>query len=58
MNDSGDTVVLFRPIADKELALIGESGHRAFPPRLPEQPNFYPVVHEEYAVQIARDWNR
>ena len=29
----------------------------AFPPRLPEQPFFYPVLHEEYAAQIARDWN-
>ena len=30
---------------------------RAFPPRLPEQPIFYPVLTEEYAVKIARDWN-
>lgn len=30
---------------------------RAFPPRLPEQPIFYPVLSEAYAVQIARDWN-
>ena len=30
---------------------------RAFPPRLPEQPIFYPVLTEEYAVNIARDWN-
>lgn len=28
-----------------------------FPPRLPEQPIFYPVTTEEYAVKIARDWN-
>ena len=34
-----------------------ESGYRAFPPRLPEQPIFYPVLNEGYAVQIARDWN-
>jgi hypothetical protein len=39
------------------LALIVESGFRAFPPRLPEQPFFYPVLTEEYATQIARDWN-
>ena len=31
--------------------------HRAFPPRLPEQPIFYPVLTEAYAVKIARDWN-
>lgn len=30
---------------------------RAFPPRLPEQPIFYLVVTEDYAVKIARDWN-
>lgn len=30
---------------------------RAFPPRLPEQPIFYPVLTEDYAVKIARDWN-
>ena len=30
---------------------------RAFPPRLPEQPIFYPVTTEEYAIKIARDWN-
>jgi hypothetical protein len=30
---------------------------RAFPPRLPEQPIFYPVTTEDYAVKIARDWN-
>jgi hypothetical protein len=30
---------------------------RRFPPRLPEQPIFYPVLSEEYAVKIARDWN-
>jgi hypothetical protein len=30
---------------------------RAFPPRLPEQPIFYPVLSQGYAVKIARDWN-
>jgi hypothetical protein len=30
---------------------------RAFPPRLPEQPIFYPVLSEAYARKIARDWN-
>jgi len=29
----------------------------AFPPRLPEQPIFYPVTNEKYAEQIAREWN-
>ena len=51
------TITLYRPVGPKELALIEASGWKAFPPRLPEQPIFYPVTNEEYAVQIARDWN-
>ena len=51
------TVTLYRPVGPKELALIEQSGWTAFPPRLPEQPIFYPVTNEQYAVQIARDWN-
>ncbi len=49
--------VLYRPVGPKELELIRDSGWRRFPPRLPEQPIFYPVVQEEYARKIARDWN-
>lgn len=51
------TITLFRPVGPKELALIEASDWRSFPPRLPEQPIFYPVTNEEYAIQIARDWN-
>jgi hypothetical protein len=51
------TVTLFRPVGPRERELIAESGWRRFPPRLPEQPIFYPVLNEEYAAQIARDWN-
>src|ERR1041385_8624264 len=54
---ANDTMILFRPVGPKELELIRASGNRAFPPRLPEQPIFYPVLNEEYATQIARDWN-
>lgn len=52
-----DVVTLFRPVGPKELELIRASGYRAFPPRLPEQPIFYPVLTRECAVKIARDWN-
>jgi hypothetical protein len=52
-----DLVVLFRPIGPKERALLEASGFRRWPPRLPEQPIFYPVTNEEYAIQIAREWN-
>jgi hypothetical protein len=48
---------LFRPVGEVELSLIRDNGWRAFPPRLPEQPIFYPVLDEQYAIQIARDWN-
>jgi hypothetical protein len=51
------TVTLWRPVGPEELALIKASGMRAFPPRLPEQPIFYPVTTEAYATKIARDWN-
>jgi len=52
-----ETITLYRPTGANELALIEASGFTAFPPRLPEQPIFYPVLNEEYATQIARDWN-
>src|SRR4029077_9982305 len=52
-----ETIVLYRPVGRQELDLIRESGFKKFPPRLPEQPIFYPVLNEEYAVKIARDWN-
>jgi hypothetical protein len=52
------TTILYRPVGPQELALIEEqSAWTKFPPRLPEQPIFYPVMNEEYAIQIARDWN-
>jgi len=52
-----DTVTLYRPTGPQELALVRESGYRRWPSRLPDQPIFYPVTNEAYAVQIARDWN-
>ena len=50
-------VTLWRPVGPAELALIEASGTLTFPPRLPDQPIFYPVLSEEYATKIARDWN-
>jgi hypothetical protein len=54
---SAERIQLYRPVGPEELRLIAESGYREFPPRLPSQPIFYPVLNKEYAVQIARDWN-
>nr|WP_321444398.1 ADP-ribosylation/crystallin J1 [uncultured Cohaesibacter sp.] len=51
------TITLFRPVGLEELQLIEQSKWTRFPPRLPEQPIFYPVTNEGYAIQIARDWN-
>jgi hypothetical protein len=51
------TTLLYRPVNQQELDLIAASVWKAFPPRLPEQPIFYPVLNEAYAIQISRDWN-
>jgi hypothetical protein len=51
------SITLWRPVGTQELELIVATGMRAFPPRLPEQPIFYPVLTEAYATRIARDWN-
>ncbi len=48
---------LWRPVGLKELALLFDTQMREFPPRLPEQPIFYPVTNFGYAAQIAREWN-
>jgi hypothetical protein len=57
MTKPNETTILYRPTGEHELALIQASGNTAFPPRLSWQPIFYPVLFEEYAAQIARDWN-
>lgn len=51
------SVTLYRPVGPKEYQLIKDSGFKKFPPRLPDQPIFYPVISKKYAVRIARDWN-
>lgn len=48
---------LYRPIGIKEFELIAESGFKQFPPRLDWQPIFYPVLNQQYAEQIAFEWN-
>lgn len=52
-----ETVTLWRPTGPEELTLVEASSWRRWPPRRPEQPIFYPVLNEEYATVIARDWN-
>jgi hypothetical protein len=52
-----ETKMLYRPVGQAELDLIRASGMRRFPARLVWQPIFYPVLDEDYAVRIARQWN-
>jgi hypothetical protein len=52
-----ELVTLYRPTGAKELELVAKSGYRRWPPRLPEQPIFYPVENETYAREIASAWN-
>jgi hypothetical protein len=55
--DRPNPMLLYRPVGLNELRLMYQAELRTFPPRLPEQPIFYPVTNEGYARQIARDWN-
>lgn len=52
-----ELVTLYRPTGPEELKLVEDSGWKAWPPRLPDQPIFYPVTNERYAAQIAQRWN-
>ncbi|MFE0510741.1 hypothetical protein [Streptomyces sp. NPDC058964] len=51
------TTTLWRPTGPRELDPVHELDRRAWPPRPPEQPVFRPVLNEDYAIRIARDWN-
>ena len=52
-----ETITLYRPTGPNELELVIDSDYSAWPPRLPDQPIFYPVTNEEYAKEIATQWN-
>ena len=52
-----EVITLYRPTGPQELELVKQSGYTRWPARLPEQPIFYPVTNEEYAKQIAIQWN-
>ncbi len=51
------TITLYRPVGLKEMELIAQSNYSLFPPRLEWQPVFYPVMNQQYAEQIAKEWN-
>ncbi|MDP5136064.1 hypothetical protein ORJ04_08905 [Rheinheimera baltica] len=50
------TVTCYRPVGEAELKLVADSGYTNWPPRLPEQPIFYPVTNLEYAIRLTQ-WN-
>jgi hypothetical protein len=52
-----DCVTMYRPVGPEELELVRANLYKRWPPRLPEQPIFYPVTNEEYAAEIAQQWN-
>ena len=52
-----ENVILYRPVGMKELELMKDSAYLEFPPGLAEQPIFYPVLNEKYAIEIASQWN-
>ena len=51
------TTTLWRPVGPAELELLRAGDFKEWPPRLADQPIFYPVLNEQYATTIARDWN-
>lgn len=53
----GRLMMLYRPCGVEELVLVYDARQRRWPPRLPEQPIFYPVTRADYAAQISREWN-
>lgn len=50
-------MILFRTVGKAELELIEKTKYNAFPPRLHQQPIFYPVLNQKYAEEIAQRWN-
>lgn len=52
-----ETITMYRPLGPEEFELVKKSGFRKWPPRLPEQPIFYPVTNIYYAREIAAKWN-
>ena len=56
MKNRVETITMFRPTGKNELQLVIDSGYKRWPPRLPEQPIFYPVTNEQYAIEV-NNWN-
>lgn len=57
MKKAVETTTCYRPTGPEELRLLAELNWKRWPPRLPEQPIFYPVTNQRYAEEIAEKWN-
>jgi hypothetical protein len=57
MTPPEEVTVMYRPVGPEELELLRQADFKRWPPRLPEQPIFYPVTNEQYAAEIAGNWN-
>lgn len=53
---SKEVTICYRPVSQAELDLLEQSEFTCWPPRLPEQPIFYPVTNEHYAIELTQ-WN-
>lgn len=52
-----DSITLYRAIGPGQLRCIIQTGWRKFPPRWSSQRYFYPMIHPEFAHQIASQWH-
>jgi len=57
MTTADAVITMYRPVGPVELQLVRDSGDKLWPPRLPDQPIFYPVTNQKYAAEIAQQWN-
>lgn len=57
VSSSLTTMTLFRAVGNEELKLIETADWRKFPPRLADQPVFYPTTDNAVAARNARDWS-
>jgi len=57
MTTADAVTTMYRPVGPVELQLVRDSGDKLWPPRLPDQPIFYPVTNQKYAAEIAQQWN-
>ncbi|MDX2065774.1 MAG: four helix bundle protein [Fimbriimonadaceae bacterium] len=54
---NAESVLMYRPVGPAELAALADLNYEGWPPRLPEQPIFYPVTNARYAREISEKWN-